>query len=392
MATSIFDRSCPICSARQAILLRSLCYSLFDDLTLSGAAPLVVCTECGMVFNQLDGGAVTLLDYYRANDHSVFSLTPGSGGLTEIEQRRYQRLFKLLNLEKEHAKIILDFGCGKGGWLEWLNRIGFSHLIGIEASDACRELIKNRASINIYSKITDLPEDTTPQIVSLSHVLEHFYDPLKELKRLVDKTGKDACFFIEVPNSPAMLESSNPWLWLFFEHINHFDEKSLHNLVQRAGLEVIKSGFWPFDPAHGAEFECLYIVCHQATTNNQKNQKISNPSLWSSRLDVTLTRRPLSDSLIESLDPDRPLALWGCSQYAMLVLGMHDELRKRLRILFDVSPAKIGRRIAGIEIHHPSQLQYLGDDYLLLLPRSGYLDSMLKELSDAGLYIDTLVF
>lgn len=313
--------------------------------------------------------------------------------MSDVEKRRYRRLFELLRLEGKTEKTVLDIGCGKGGWLEWLYHVGFSRLAGVDSSSACRESIKKYLNfVEIKAKVTDLRKNFIPQIVSFSHVLEHFYNPLAELKLIVKNSASDAIFFIEVPNSPAMLDSSNPWSWLFFEHINHFDSISLANLVQRAGLEVVESGFWSFDPAHGAAHECLYLVCCRATTECQKDQKRSPPSLWSSRLAAVLTPRPLSDSIVEFIDPERPLALWGCSQYAMLVLGMHDELRGHLHRLFDASPAKIGRRIAGIEIQHPSQLQYLSDDYLLLLPRSGCLDSMLAELSDAGIYLDTIVF
>lgn len=391
MQSSTVHRSCPVCSSSQTVFLRSLRYALFDDLPLSGVTSLVVCIECGMVFNQPDACANTLLSYYQFNDHALVSLTPGSGGLTEIELQRYQRLFKILSLEKKQKKLILDFGCGKGGWLKWLKSIGFSQLIGIEASGACRELIKHRGLIDIYAKLTDLPENIFLQFVSITHVLEHLYDPLNALKKLVDLSEEDACFFIEVPNAPAMLECDNPWSWLFFEHINHFDENSLCNLVQRAGLEVNQLGYWSFDPTHRERRECLYLVCRRATTDiNEK--KDSDTIFWPNQLNAILRQRPLPDSLIDSFDLKRPLALWGCSQYSMLVLGMHDEIRRRLSKLFDASPAKIGRRVAGIEIQHPSQIKYLSNDYLLLLPRSGYLDSMLKELADACIFLDTVVF
>ena len=392
MQASDFDRSCPICSARQTTLLRLLRYALFDDLPLSGLTSIVVCMECGMVFNQLDGGANALNAYYQSNHHALISSTPGSGGLTEVELQRYQRLFKRLRLEQEQAKLIMDFGCGKGGWLEWLKHIGFSQLIGIEKSAACRESIQNCVLINVYAEVADLPENTWPQIVLLSHVLEHLYDPLTELRKLVDKSEKNAYFFIEVPNLPGMLDCDNPWSWLFFEHINHFDESSLCNLVRRAGLEVTQLGYWSFDPETGQEQECLYLVCRRATTEYRSEQKASDSALWSGRLNAMLTQRPLPDSLMASLDLKRPLALWGCSQYTMLVLGMHEEIRLNLRCLFDASSAKIGRRIAGIEIEHPMNLRNLTNDHLLLLPHSIYLDAMRKKLSDSGLYFDTLVF
>jgi len=172
------DRSCPVCSAEERFLLRSLDYALFDDLPFSGTTALVSCKKCGMVFSQLEGGEDALNTYYQSNNHYFFSQTPGSGGITEIDQRRYFRLFEFLRLEQEKTKTILDFGCGKGGWLAWLNQIGFSSLIGIEASAACRQIAGNYDSVEIYSNTGALPEDEAPEIITLSHVLEHLHDPL----------------------------------------------------------------------------------------------------------------------------------------------------------------------------------------------------------------------
>lgn len=392
MQASNFDRPCPICSARQTNLLRLLRYALFDDLPLPGLTSIEACMECGMVFNQLDGGANALRAYYQSNQHTLISSTPGSGGLSAIELRRYQRLFKRLRLEKKQTKLIMDFGCGKGGWLEWLKHFGFSRLIGIEASAACRESIQNPGFVDVYAEVADIPENIFPEVVLLSHVIEHLYDPLTELRKLVEKSEKDACFFIEVPNAPAMLDCESPWAWLFFEHINHFDVRSLCNLVNRAGLEVNQLGYWSFDPAHGKESECLYLVCRRGETDFKIESRDSDYFLWPERLNNFLKQNPLSNSFIESVDFERPLALWGCSQYSMLVLGMHEEILLNLRCLFDESPAKIGRQISGIKIQSPDNLQKLEDDYLLLLPQSIYLDAMRQTLSSLGVNLDVLVF
>lgn len=386
------DRPCPVCSAEKGILLRLLDYALFDDLLFSGTTALVSCKKCGMVFSQLEGGVDALNAYYQSNNHYFFSQTPGSGGITEIDQRRYFRLFDLLRLEQEKTKTILDFGCGKGGWLEWLNQIGFSSLIGIEASAACRQIVESHDLVKIYSNTSVLLEDETPEIITFSHVLEHLHDPLCELKTLIAKSPKNALFFIEVPNAPTMLKKANPWSDLFFEHINHFDEFSLKNLVLRAGLEVIQSGCWSFDPLNGAGDECLYLICCQVSCNYSKKQLLSSSSSWPCKLATALKHRPLPESFILSLDLKRPLALWGCSQYAMLVLGMHPEIRICIHRLFDTSPAKIGREINGVKIQHSSQLRHLNKDYVLLLPRSDYLDCMLKDISSTGIQLDTFIF
>jgi len=74
------------------------------------------------------------------------------------------------------------------------------------------------------------------------------------------------------------------------------------------------------------------------------------------------------------------LALWGISQYAMLLMGSRPELAGIGR-LFDASPAKIGRTIRGVRIESPKALLSLDADTVLLLPRSYYTDTMLAHLA-----------
>lgn len=347
-----------------------------------------------MVFHCPEGGETALSSYYQNSDHYLSAQTPGSGGESAVELRRYQRLFELLKLDAgKDTGTICDLGCGKGGWLAWLRRAGFRHLMGIEASTACQQWIQAQGGIDFYDKPMDIPNDCAVHVVTLSHVLEHLYNPALELRSLISQADKETLFFIEVPNAPAILDSPNPWSWLFFEHINHFDECSLWALALSVGLEIVESGFWSFDPNHGAGHECCYLVCRPSDAHVAPfKQSALHSSQWSIQLDKTLADCPLSDAFLNVLDWQRPWALWGFSQYAMLVLGMHDDVRRRIGHLFDLSPAKIGRSVAGVKIQHPDNVASLSSDSLLWLPQSMYVESMQQDLIGRGIELETVIF
>jgi len=392
MGTMAVERACPLCGGRKAKLVRPLRYTLFDDLGLSGLSPLMACEICGQVYNDLQGGSGALLNYYQSNDHYLMSTTPGSGGADEADTARYRRLHSLLGPGLAPVKPVLDVGCGKGGLLSYLAQHGFMHLAGIEASRACRKaLVKRAADFSVFETVGNLPDIFKPSMVVLSHVIEHFHDPVSELRALVDVAAPDALFFLEVPNTPAMLDSALPWLWLYFEHINHFDLSHLKLLVRQAGLEPVREGCWPFQLKPGAEDDCLYLVCRIAKSVDASSFSLVGE--LADFIDQRLPPHPLNEKkCAEILDDGRPLALWGLSQYSMLVLGMHDEIRQRITALFDNSPAKTGRYLAGIEVRPVESMLDLGADHLLLLPQSGYTLSMEAYLSGHGVESRHVVF
>ena len=80
----------------------------------------------------------------------------------------------------------------------------------------------------------------------------------------------------------------------------------------------------------------------------------------------------------------RPAAIWGVSQYAMLLLGSAPTLAGRVSRLFDGSPAKIGRSINGVVVEPSERLNSLSRDALLFIPRSKFLNQMLGQLHRIG--------
>jgi hypothetical protein len=214
-------------------------------------------------------------------------------------------------------------------------------------------------------------------------VLEHVYHPLQFLRELVQSAAPNACFYIEVPNTAELPGASAPWSWLYFEHINHFDSDALVEMASYAGLSLRQGSQWSFDPETGLANECIYGVFEK--TNEVCLESRCVERRLAQKLDHGLPAGPLSlesQAMLES--SDRPLALWGLSQYALLVLGMYPNVAQRIAALYDASPAKAGRRLNGIRVEYPKSLDRLPADCLLLLPRSSYTPGMIESLPSLG--------
>ena len=152
-------------------------------------------------------------------------------------------------------------------------------------------------------------------------------------------------------------------------------EQNIAEFARRSGIEIKKEGETPFSSLQ-ADVRCRFIFGRFAA--KQKLIEVSSGYEY----------YPISQIPFVSVEnipqDDRPLALWGVSQYAMLLLGSCPELLCRIRRLFDASPAKIGRSIKGMVIESSSELGTLTDDFILLIPKSIFLPQMLSLLPSTG--------
>ena len=125
---------------------------------------------------------------------------------------------------------VLDFGCGDGKMLDWLQRRGWE-TYGIEPSIDVA-FIRHR-------RLSSPPQDQRFELIIVNHVLEHTGDPLGLLHQLAGALQDDGALFISVPRLDALPEHGD--LRYCVNGKNHplcFSETCLRGLLARAGLAV----------------------------------------------------------------------------------------------------------------------------------------------------------
>ncbi len=362
-------RACPVCNHRAGYVLGRLKYSLFDDLNLSGEKTLVQCGNCSMRFDDVSFSDAQLQQYYRCNEHYAASSFGGSGGTTPANAERYDRIIDELCLPP--GAVIVDFGCGQGGFVAQCRARGFNG-IGIEPSRKSRELgVAN--DLEIYASLEDFLLCVSPekvQAVVLSHVLEHLLSPGALLGRLVSLFPR-AVMYLEVPDASAYLPPAVVrWSELYFEHLSYFDARSLSALAHQSNIKTLRQGIVSFSSAL-PNTTCCYLT---GTMKEDCGVKTQSETRSESQI-FPLPPVPGSQLLHQAGD----LALWGVSQFAMLLLGSHDFL-SQVKHLFDSSPAKLGRSIGGIKIEHPDLIRDLSPNTRLILPTSPHISQMKRML------------
>jgi hypothetical protein len=211
--------------------------------------------------------------------------------------------------------------------------------------------------------------------VTFSHVLEHMLDPFSLLCQVAHH-APGARVYIEVPDAASYLRRNGVhWAELYFEHLSHFRRQNMIDFAERSGISIIKEGRVPFS-RDLVDTKCLFLAGRFG--DQETKTRLPAPSTGR-RLHV------LPAVSVQGLPrDDRPLAIWGVSQYAMLLLGSCPQVAARVIRLFDNSPAKAGRSIHGMVIEPAASMGAVADRVHLLIPESKFLSQMLTQLSATG--------
>ncbi len=134
---------------------------------------------------------------------------------------------------------ILDFGCGKGGFINLTKEIS-NKSVGLELNKVNRTYI-NDIGIQCVETLTEL--NSTFDVITLNHVFEHLNDPINILIELKKYLKTDGVIIVEVPHArDLLLETFNLKSFKNFtfwsEHLILHTRESLESFVESSGLKM----------------------------------------------------------------------------------------------------------------------------------------------------------
>ena len=142
----------------------------------------------------------------------------------------------------------LDIGCGQGWFVKQFVDRGWN-AIGIEVSNTAAYHACNQLGLNIKVgvDVSRQLEDNHYDVIGLWHVLEHLEDPMRmlsEIRRLLKDDGRA---LIGVPNFGSSEAKLGKYCWFHLDvprHLYHFNEQNLKQLLDMAGLKVVKKRYF----------------------------------------------------------------------------------------------------------------------------------------------------
>jgi len=336
--------ACPICNCSYSDQFDFILCESFDNSFLYRDICIHKCNHCGHLFNKLTIEKLKELQLYYEDEYAINNLSvddntdrPGSENVFTIE--RYTQLFSFISPYLNKDSRILDIGCARGGFLNFLIEKGFRNVYGIDPikNYVDNAIIKNVKLGSVYSIPLD---DNSIDIVILDQVLEHLYDlntAMIEIYRVLDKGG--ICY-IGVPDAERY---NDIYYYIMREHLQHFKLNTLKLLAERSRFELI---------------------------DHNKSESDMIGTLKLPNLSVLLKVR-------------NEIYCWGIGREFMY-LYPNTRLKNLNLILVDDTPAKQKLTFKGMKIHNSDILKNASEDSFLIITALVHKEVLRKKAREIG--------
>lgn len=202
--------------------------------------PQILCSKCGIIRSGLVFDESSNAKFYKNYYRSIYN---AGIPMDEFWKNQCNRGHILLNLLKKHVNIneiqsVADVGCGAGGLLQPFKEIG--KLTDGFDFDTDYLAYGKAKGLNLYFGDFHIEAKQNYDLVILSHVLEHFLNPIESIKNVVKRINSNKYLLVEVPGILSIAETYyNPIIYFQNAHIYNFYRDYLRVFFEKMGLKVI---------------------------------------------------------------------------------------------------------------------------------------------------------
>jgi SAM-dependent methyltransferase len=309
------------------------------------------CENCGLILQDPAVPPESMLYYYKK--FSNYTNQSRQGLPTERKKQAVDD--QILFLEKYTDRIgsAFQIGCSDGYTLSQFKKIGWQ-VFGCEPSSN---------ALNIAQKLWGINGDCTDfetysieskdkyDLIILTHVLEHLYNPIEILKKCMNMLKEDALLLIEVP---LFIDAEHlPEGYFTFEHINYFSHTSLRNTINSSGFEVIG------DIEDDYETDLYPVQRLVARRTNSTDPFVKEVAWAKSVTDEYSTNEiriwhHISDEINKYLINNDDYLIWASGIHTSQLL-CRCKLNKMPIAIVDTDPQKWGHIIKGIKVISPDK-------------------------------------
>lgn len=235
----ILRRECPCCGREntdnEKIFNRD--FEPCRELTAFSRYDVYICRRCGMAYAGNIEESMPLDEYYKR----MSRYEGESFRLLENQRKFYLHCVEMIKRTMPKEAYILDVGCGFGGLLNELKKIGYQNLYGLEPSKRNCDYAMKEYGITVYEGVLgdDISELRSKKfdLLILSGVLEHLADVKKSVELCHSCLKKEGKLLVAVPDVDLFIQHEDLYQEFSVEHINYFDIGSLENVIEAVSVE-----------------------------------------------------------------------------------------------------------------------------------------------------------
>lgn len=241
---------CPLCgsdNSRVALKRRDLM------LASEGEFTVCQCQECSHQYLNPRPTREAMRQHYQG-DYDQHIVAGQASKLKRLDQS-YGHWKRLRLIERYiPGGVLLDVGCGGGGFLAEAAKRPHWRVIGIEPSEATAIACREQLGLNVLASTweeADLPSEYA-DVITMWEVLEHLHDPAAAISKAWRLLKPGGLLVISTPNRDSLDARIFGPYWIGYElprHLQIFRLADVQSLLQASGFEVIAT-----PPPDGAFF------------------------------------------------------------------------------------------------------------------------------------------
>lgn len=240
----VLDVPCPLCRGRDVTpVLRDAGAAGMDRPSLVACTSLdhgtfgqiVACKACGIRFRSPREDDATILAYYQRVEDPVYTENEPARVLT------FARALRRLETRVPVRGPLLDVGCYTGVFLDAAAARGWP-AAGIEPSEWAAAAARTKGHRVHCGTLETAPfERDSFAVVTMWDALEHYADPVKELRLARGFARDDGYLVLSTMNVDAWLPRllRSRWPWYMRMHLAYFTPAALAAGLARAGWTLV---------------------------------------------------------------------------------------------------------------------------------------------------------
>jgi len=204
----------------------------------------LLCKNCGIMRTSPRMSKESLIRFYEEDYRLIYGGSKESDSAFFNKQVNhgkfiFQSLYNSCSLNKETT--VFDIGCGTGGTLMPFKEMGCK-TYGCDYGLSYLEYGRYKGLTLENGNYLKLQKYGKANIIILSHVLEHFENPLTDLSNICNLLSYEECFiYVELPGIFHIHRSYIELLHFFQNaHLFHFSLETLNWVMAQTGHSLVK--------------------------------------------------------------------------------------------------------------------------------------------------------
>lgn len=220
-------------------------FIICKDYTVSKESfAIAKCNHCGCLFTNPRPTEQSISKYYQSEEyisHSNKTKSIFDFAYKLVRNYSLRKKVKLIN-DLSSNKRLLDYGCGTGHFLQTAHNSNWE-VTGVEPSNIAQANLNKSVSKNVFDSLDNIPKDSSFDVITLWHVLEHIHDLDDTINSLRGRLHKKGKMVFAVPNHNSYDAKHFKEHWAAYDvprHLYHFSKNSMKILLSRHKLTIEK--------------------------------------------------------------------------------------------------------------------------------------------------------